>query len=501
MSDATEHGVHGHGLGGTWDDWLKVPALRVVLGVVAVIGLLTLVAIVALWPDGDGQQETIDQATRLGLVTDQFEATVTGVTEGPCSYSTPEDPQECRAFSFIIDEGPDAGVLIDLPEFNLTIGVPTPILAEGDTVFLGYEPTTDYYFYADRDRGSVLIWLTLVFVIVVVVLGRMRGLLALTAMAFTVAVLVGFVAPSVLDGNDPLLVAVTAASAIAFLSFYLTHGFTPSSTVALTGTLASLLLTLGIASLFFSLSNFSGLATEEGLTLPLLADINLSSLLLGGAMLGTLGALDDVTITQVATVAELKHRNNRLTMTQLLTSGIRVGREHIASVVNTLLLAYAGASMPLLLLFAASEQPLGTVANSELVAVEIVRTLTGSIGLVAAVPVTTFMAAVLLSGEGAAEAAGDHGHHEPSPDDDHGEVHNGNGHRHHNGEGHDDREVTGEDRPPFVGHHRPARVTHERSPVEARQKKRPATRADREPVTEPGPAPAWDDFAPNDVEF
>ncbi|MCP3993597.1 MAG: YibE/F family protein, partial [bacterium] len=143
-------------------------------------------------------------------------------------------------------------------------------------------------------------------------------------------------------------------------------------------------------------ANFSGLATEEGLTLPLVADINLSSLLLGGAVIGTLGALDDVTVTQVATVAELHHRNSRLTVAELITSGIRVGREHIASTVNTLLLAYAGASMPLLLVFAASDQPLGVVANSEIVAVEIVRTLCGSIGLVAAVPITTLMAAVLV---------------------------------------------------------------------------------------------------------
>ncbi len=487
MSDATEHGVHGHGLGGSWDEWLRVPALRVVLGIVAVIGFLTMVAVVALWPDGEGQQETIEQATRLGLVTDQFEASVTGVNEGPCSYSTPEDPQECRSFSFIINEGPDAGVLIDLPEFNLTIGVPTPILAEGDTVFLGYEPTTDYYFYADRDRGSVLIWLTILFVLVVVVLGRMRGLLALTSMAFTVAVLVGFVAPSVLDGNDPLLVAVTAASAIAFIGFYVTHGLTPTSTVALSGTLASLVLTLGIATVFFDLSNFSGLATEEGLTLPLLADINLSSLLLGGAILGTLGALDDVTITQVATVAELKHRNERLTMTQLLTSGIRVGREHIASVVNTLLLAYAGASMPLLLLFAASEQPLGTVANSELVAVEIVRTLTGSIGLVAAVPLTTFMAAVLLSGDGAAAVIGHdaHGHgHTDTEADTGAEAHDG-------ARGTADDEV---DSPPASWEATEAR---EATP-------KPATRAERQTPPEtpkPEPAPTWDDFAPNDVDF
>ena len=402
------HG-HGHGLRGSWSVWLAIPTLRIVLAAVAGLGLLTVVGIVALWPDGSGRAAAIDEATELGLATEQFDATVEAVIEAECSYSTPDNPQQCLSYDLVVHEGPDAGALVALPEYNLTARVAAPILAEGDAVVVGYEPTTAFYFYADRDRGNTLVWLTLAFAAVVIALGRWRGLSALAAMVVTVVVLVGFVAPSVLDGNDPVWVAVVAGSAIAFVSLYLTHGFNPTTTVALAGTLASLLLTLIISALFFDLANFSGLATEEGLTLPLLADVNLSSLLLGGAVIGALGALDDVTVTQVATVAELRHRNSRLTVAELITSGIRVGREHIASTVNTLLLAYAGASMPLLLVFAASDQPLGVVANSEIVAVEIVRTLCGSIGLVAAVPVTTVLAALLVgtSGVEVADEAGD----------------------------------------------------------------------------------------------
>lgn len=397
MSDEDEIAVHGHGLGGSWGTWLGVLPLRIVLVAVGMLGVLTIIALAVLWPDGAGREESIAQAAKLGLVTERFDATVETMTDGPCSYATPDNPQDCRAFTFIVHEGPDAGSLVALPEFNLAIGAPTPNIAVGDAVILGYEPQTSFYFYADRDRAGSLIWLTALFALVVIALGRYRGALALVAMGATVVVLVAFVAPSVLDGNDPVLVAVVAGSVIAFVSLYLTHGFTPTTTVALAGTLGALLLTLAISAVFFTWANFSGLATEEGITLPLVADINLSSLLLGGAIIGALGALDDVTVTQVATVAELHHRNPRLTVTELITSGIRVGREHIASTVNTLLLAYAGASMPLLLLFAASDQPLGVVANSELVAVEIVRTLCGSIGLVAAVPITTLMAAVLVS--------------------------------------------------------------------------------------------------------
>lgn len=396
-SHGHSHG-HGHGLIGGWDTWLAVPALRFILALVILMGVLTVMGIAVLWPTGEGRDAAIEEASRLGLVTQQFDATVETVRDAPCSYDATND---CREFSFIVHQGPDAvgpdgeGIVL-LPEFNLTVGTPTPDLAVGDAVKLGYEPTTEHYFYADRSRGTSLVVLAVLFAVVVIALGRFRGLLALAAMAATVVVLIGFIAPAVLDGSDPVTVAVVAASAIAYISLYLTHGFNPTTTVALAGTLASLLLTLIVSSIFFSVARFSGLATEEGLTLPLVADINLSSLLLGGAIIGALGALDDVTVTQVATVAELHHRNRDLTVAELVTSGIRVGREHIASTVNTLLLAYAGASMPLLLVFAAADQPVGIVANSEIVAVEIVRTLCGSIGLVAAVPITTLMAAVLV---------------------------------------------------------------------------------------------------------
>ena len=272
-----------------------------------------------------------------------------------------------------------------------------PDFSVGDAIVLGYEDSTDYYFYADRDRRPVLLWLAGLFAVVVVAFGRIRGVLALTAMAATLVILVGFVAPSVLDGNDPLLVSVVAASAIAFISLYLTHGFSPTTTVALAGTLAALVLTLGLSWVFFELARFTGLATEEALLLPVIAaDLDVSGLLLGGAIIGALGALDDVTVTQVATVAELRRRSPHLASTELVGSGIRVGRDHIASTVNTLLLAYVGASMPLLLLFAVSDQSLVMVANSELIAVEIVRTLCGSMGLVAAVPLTTLLAAAVL---------------------------------------------------------------------------------------------------------
>ena len=392
--------LDAHGLEGGWQVWVRDPMLRVVLVAVCLAGLATIVGVIVLWPTGEGREAATANADELGLVTDRLRATVEEVDDGPCSYSSVDNPQDCRVVTVTVHEGPEAGAILALPEFNLTFEGSVPDFSEGDRLILGYEESTNFYFYVDRERRSTLLWLAGLFAVVVIALGRLRGALALLAMAITLVVLVGFVAPSVLDGNDPVLVAVIAASAIAFVSLYLTHGFTPTTTVALAGTLGALVLTLGLAWLFFELAQFSGLATEEALVLPFIAEnVDISGLLLGGAIIGALGALDDVTVTQVATVAELRHRSAQLPTTELVASGIRVGRDHIASTVNTLLLAYAGASMPLLLLFAATDQPLDIVANSELIAVEIVRTLCGSIGLVAAVPITTALAAAVLRPE------------------------------------------------------------------------------------------------------
>ena len=390
------------GLRAGWKAWRSDPALGAVLALVVLAGVAAAVGLVLLWPTGEGRDAAQERADEIGLTYQRLAATVTEVADRVCSYSAPDDPQACRTITTLLDEGPDEGAQVALPEFNLAYDRTPVRISPGDKVIVGYEDSNDHYFFVDRDRRTPLVWLAGLFALVVVALGRLRGALALVGMAATLAVLVAFVAPSVLDGNDPVLVAAVAAAVVAFVSLYLTHGANMHTTVALAGTLASLGLTLGLSQVFFGLSKFTGLATEEGLTLPLIAgDVDLASLLLGGAIIGALGALDDVTVTQVATVAELRYRSPELPRRELIASGIRVGREHIAATVNTLLLAYAGAGLPLVLLFAVSDQSLAMVANSELIAVEIVRTLCGSMGLVAAVPVTTVLAALVNAGAGA----------------------------------------------------------------------------------------------------
>ena len=375
----------------------KSLVFRLIATMLVIAAVATLIGIFALWPNNERSEEIQRNAEDIALTSDLLKATVHEASESICGYSISSEVEMCRNVTVVVQEGLESGSLVVLPEVNTSFDPTFPQLAAGDNVILGFDSVTNSYYYQDRDRMSSLWWLILLFAVTVICLARVRGLLALFAMGGTVLMLVKFIAPSVLDGNDPVLVCVVAAAAIAYFSLYFTHGFSLMTTVALAGTLIALGLTLGISWIFFELAKFSGYSSEEAFVLPFLAEsLDVRGLLLGGTIIAALGALDDVTVTQAATVLELSARNKALSTRQLMMSGLRVGREHIASIVNTLLLAYAGSSIPLLLLFAVSEQSLGDVANSELIAIELVRTLCGSIGLVAALPITTYLAALLM---------------------------------------------------------------------------------------------------------
>ena len=356
--------------------------------VVTVLGLtfLTLLGLIALWPRS---KPDIDLEA-LGLASEVVKSVVSEAVDGTCSFA-PE--LSCHRVTFEILEGQDQGTVTS-QEFELLPSAPH--FQPGDRVVLNVIPNADPLFryqYADRERRPLLWVLTGLFALSVVGLGRLRGLAALGGLAASVFVLVVFIAPAILAGRSPVMVAAVGGSAIALLSLYLAHGWRTLTHVAAIGTFASLALTVVLSALVMELARFSGFATEEAFYLTFVDGLDIRGLLLAGTVLGTLGALDDITVTQASTVFELRRANPTSSHSALFNGGLRVGRDHIASTVNTLLLAYAGASMPLLLLFTLSELPLGVVANSEVVAIELVRTLVGSIGLVSAVPITTWLAA------------------------------------------------------------------------------------------------------------
>lgn len=273
-------------------------------------------------------------------------------------------------------------------------------LHSGDDILVNLTVNADgtaSFSFHDYQRSSPMWVLTVVFVAAVVILGRWRGLGAIAGLAASLVVIVKFLLPSILDGNSPVMVAIVASSFIAFIALYLAHGVNISTSVALLGMFASLAVTAILSLLFVRWSKLSGLSDESALFLTSLGvKVDLQGIVLAGFVIGALGVLDDVTVTQVSAVAELRAAQPDLTTGQLYRSAVSIGRDHISSTVNTLFLAYAGAALPLLLLFTQAGQSVGSLAGREVVATEIVRSLVGSIGLVSAVPITTRLAVSAL---------------------------------------------------------------------------------------------------------
>jgi uncharacterized membrane protein len=360
--------------------------------VAGALAVATVVGLIVLWPSGRNQPNL----RGLGFVSEVYDAVVVTSKEVPCGGQA-EGGVTCRRVAFELLEGPHPGRTVAQ---ELVVSSTSPRLEVDDRVMLAYDATAApefQYRFVDRDRGGVLVWLAVAFAVAVVLLGRLRGLAALAGLVASIAVLLTFVLPAILEGHSPLGVAIVGSAAIAFLALYVAHGFTAMTTVALLGTLSSLALTAILANVFVEVAQISGFASEEAIVVQIgAARIDLAGIILGGVVIGALGAIDDMTVTQASAVWELRAADPRMSRRFLAAAGLRIGRDHVASTVNTLALAYAGASMPVLLLLILSRQSLATVASGEVIATEIVRTLVGSIGLVAAVPVTTWLASLAV---------------------------------------------------------------------------------------------------------
>jgi uncharacterized membrane protein len=315
----------------------------------------------------------------------------------PCAF----DPDlECRVLRIRLADGDivEAEVAPENSAGNSFAGdeLFLDLFAEGgEVVVVGVSrPTIEStYRFADFQRRPVLLVLFLILAAAVVIVGRRKGLLALGGLIISGGILLLFVVQGIVSGGSPLPIAVVGAAAIALVTLYMAHGFNVESSVALLGVVGAVLLTAVLSATTIAISNVTGFSSEETSLLTLFEGIQVTGLLLAGVVLGAAGALDDVAVTQAATVRELRAANSSFGSRELFRRGMGVGRDHIASTINTLFLAYAGASLPLLVLFVLSEQSLGAVANSEVVAVELMRTMVGSLGLVATVPFTTWLAA------------------------------------------------------------------------------------------------------------
>ena len=362
--------------------WLTV--VVVLAGAAAVLGTI------AFWPRGD--------APELGPQSASFvDATVRSLDEDSCDTGE-GDEVPCRVVTARLTSGGDEG---DVVRFQvLATQTDVPDLAAGDRVVLHVSegtPAEFRYAFVDVRRVEPLWWLVGGFVVLVLVFGRGKGARALVGLAVAAAVLIAFLVPALVHDSPAVPVTLAATALMAFAALYLSHGFNSGTTVALAGTLLGLALIAGLAIGVAAALDLSGAGAGRTSALDLAADaLDLRGLLVAGIVVGALGALDDVTMSQVSIVAALRRANPGLPPRLVYREATKAGRDHMASTVNTLILAYAGVSLPLLLLFTQGGPSLSRLVVGDLIVIEIVRMLVGSIGLVAAVPITTALAALVL---------------------------------------------------------------------------------------------------------
>ena len=366
---------------------------RSVAGATVLLVLVTVAGLVALWPGSSS-----DDGVELGLK-DAVRAAVVSVTPGSCeAYAGPG----CRVVAIDVLEGRDEGrrssLILQANRFS-------PEVAPGDELRVVRsaapdvavdQPATQPYGFVDFERRTPLAALALAFAVLVVALARWQGVRALVGLVASLALVVVFVAPAILDGRPPLLVALVGSLAVVAVTMSLTHGPGLKSQTAMLGTALSLVLIALLGVLAVDAAQITGLS-EEGRSLLQLGGppLSLQGLLLAGLVIGALGVLDDVTISQASTVMALRRVNPGLEFRRLFNEALSVGRDHLGATVNTLVLAYAGASLTSLLAFSDQGVGFGTAVNYEVVASQVVAMLVGSIGLIAAVPITTALAAAL----------------------------------------------------------------------------------------------------------
>jgi uncharacterized membrane protein len=393
---------------------------RVVAGVIVVLVLGVVVGLSALWPRGE-----LPRVPALAGAGSIDRAQVTAISlEGCANFAGPG----CRLVTVRLTSGSREG-----QSSSITLPSPkdeaAPTVVPGDEIRVARnvpggidpkladqlpidDPSQQPYAFVDFERQSVLLWLAIAFAVVVVGLGRLQGLRSLIGLAVSLFLVVRFVVPAILNGSPALLVALVGSLAVMLVTMVLSHGTGLKSAAAILATTVALLLTALLALLAVGAAHITGLSSEESEILTLgHTGISISGLVLAGMVIGALGVLDDVTVSQASTVMALRRANPALGLRKLFHEGLSVGRDHLAATVNTLVLAYAGGALPILLIFTDQRVGFGEAINREPVAEQIVAGLVGSTGLIAAVPLTTALAALLAVRLPSSALPGeDHGH-------------------------------------------------------------------------------------------
>jgi uncharacterized membrane protein len=393
-------------------------AARVVVGLLIAIGVAVLAGAVVLWPSQQKADIPLPFQDATGGAVTTESGHVVSTALGTCgspsagqvltSAPAPGLPGagDCVQSVVSIDSGPNAGATT-LLEFTQTPGQPNLVAGEDIRIIRAVDAqgATTYAFF-DYERTWPLIGLALAFAVIVVAVARWRGLRAMVGIVVAFAVLVIFLLPALRDGAPAVPVSLVASAAILYAVIYLAHGVSLRTSAALLGTLTSLLLAAVLSWAAIEVAQLTGLSEDQNNEVAAyLGNVSITGLLLAGFIIGSLGVLNDVTVTQASTAFELAAIENT-SRRAVFTGAMRVGRDHIASTVYTLVLAYAGSSLPLLLLFSVAGRSLSDVLTSESVAIEIARSAVGGIALALSVPLTTAIAAVLATPGGPAAPTG-----------------------------------------------------------------------------------------------
>jgi uncharacterized membrane protein len=298
-------------------------------------------------------------------------------------------------------EGEYRGIVMEMDYGRRQILSNAVYLQNGDPVLVTVGMRPDgvlTVYFVDFVRTNSLLWLTVIFVAVILAISRWKGLRSLLSLGFSLIVIIGYIIPHILAGEDPLWVSIIGSVILLGVTLYLTYGWNLKTHAAVVSMIFVLLITGTLAGLFVFFTRLTGSGDENALFLlqMLNTPINLRGLLLGGMIIGALGVLDDLVTTQASAVFELHHANESLRFRHLFQAAMRIGQDHVAATVNTLVLAYAGAALPMLLMFSLGRSNYGFLVNFEFIAEEIVRTLVGSLGLVTAVPLTTAIAILFV---------------------------------------------------------------------------------------------------------
>jgi uncharacterized membrane protein len=297
-------------------------------------------------------------------------------------------------------EGEYAGIPMEIDYGKRQIRSDDYLMKAGDKVMVSISKTPDNVvnaYFVDYVRTTPILWLAGIFAVAIILISSWKGIRALLSMAFSLYIIIGYIIPHILIGEDPLRVSIIGSIILLAVSLYLTYGWTLKTHAAVISMILVLILTGALSGLFVVFAKLNGTGDENVMFLMQLMEtpINLRGLLLGGMIIGALGVLDDLVTTQASAVFELHHANPSLGFRGLYNSAMRIGQDHVAATVNTLVLAYAGASLPMLLMFSLGRGDYGYLVNFSFIAEEIVRTLVGSLGLIAAVPLTTAIAIFL----------------------------------------------------------------------------------------------------------